>query len=130
MRRAYDYFFSVEAPNALELHKLAICCEQLGYRNEALAALEKAAVSDVDGCSVSQKLFDQMCGLVRFRLTNVHYIENPAYGALLTGVFAECRKTLPVGFAAFHLPWMLEFYTMSRQYRAAYELLKEFPGRA
>ena len=49
------------------------------------------------------------------------------YGEMLLAVFAECRRSLPIGYASFHLPWVLEWYTASRQYRLAYELIRDFP---
>ena len=68
-----------------------------------------------------------MCALVRYRLSHPDYLGHPAYGDALLQVFGECRRTLPIGYAAFHLPWVLEWHTASRQYRAAYELLRDFP---
>lgn len=44
-------------------------------------------------------------------------------------VFQDCQTQLPISFAAFHLPWVLEWYTANRQYRNAYELLRDFPIR-
>ena len=42
-------------------------------------------------------------------------------------VFHRCRRELPIGYAGFHLPWVLEWYTATRRYREACELLREFP---
>ena len=37
---AYRYFSALEEPTAMALHKLAICCEKLGRRDEAFSALD------------------------------------------------------------------------------------------
>ena len=37
------------------------------------------------------------------------------------------KMRLPIGYASFHLPWVLEWYTATRQYRLAYELSRDFP---
>ena len=50
-------------------------------------------------------------------------------GEALLAAFARCREELPIGFAAFHLPWVLEWLTANRQYRAAFELERDFPLR-
>ena len=69
-----------------------------------------------------------MCRVVRYRLNHPDYLRDPAYGAMLTDCFARLRQGLPQGYAAFHLPWLEEWYTANRQYKQALELLKEFPG--
>ena len=56
------------------------------------------------------------------------YLENAEYGRLLQLCFERCRRELPAGFAAFHLPWMLEWLTATRQYKQAYELMLDFPA--
>lgn len=43
-------------------------------------------------------------------------------------VWARLRRELPMGYAAFHLPWLEQWYTANRQYKQALELLLEFPG--
>ena len=124
---AYAWFSSVKEPTALELHKLAICCEKLGRRAEALAALEKA---DALAAELPYgPLVVQGCGLVRCRLEHPDYLQCPEYGEQLLDFFVRCRSELPVGYASFHLPWVLEWHTAARQYRAAYELLRGFPTR-
>lgn len=119
---AYDYFAAVEQPTRLDLHKLAICCEKLGRREQALAALDRAGSMPDD-----DRLSAQMCELVRFRLEHEDYLRRAEYGQALLQVFGECRRTRPIGYAAFHLPWVLEWYSAARQYRAAYELIRDFP---
>lgn len=122
---AYAWFSSVKEPTALELHKLAICCEKLGRRGEALDALGRA--EELAAGLPDDGLAAQMCALVRFRLEHADYLQSPEYGKQLLALFARCRKELPVGYASFHLPWVLEWHTAARQYRAAYELLHDFP---
>ena len=68
-----------------------------------------------------------MCALVRFRLEQPAYLADDAYGSLLMECFEACRRQLPMGYASFHLPWVLEWLTASRQYKRAYELLLDFP---
>ena len=122
---AYRYFSSLEAPSVMGLHKLAVCCEKLGRTEEALAALERA--KDMPSEYPPTALAQQLCALVRFRLEHTNYLHCTEYGEMLLAVFAECRRSLPIGYASFHLPWVLEWYTASRQYRLAYELIRDFP---
>lgn len=124
---AYAYFAQVQQPAIMDLHKLAICCEKLGRRGEALAALDRA--EGMEAAYPDLQLSRQMCGLVRFRLEHEDYLQCPQYGEQLLHVYRECRRKMPIGYAAFHLPWVLEWHTAARQYRAAYELLRDFPIR-
>ena len=120
---AYTYFSALSEPGLLELHKLAIASERTGRRGEALRALERAEGLD---CWLPDDLGRQLCELVRFRLEHEGYLENAEYGRLLQLCFERCRRELPAGFAAFHLPWMLEWLTATRQYKQAYELMRDF----
>ena len=122
---AYTYFSALQNPSMMDLHKLAVCCEKLEKREEALNALEQADKMESD--YPPTELAKRMCGLVRFRLENGDYLRLPEYGEELLSVFAQCRKKLPIGYASFHLPWVLEWYTATRQYRLAYELSRDFP---
>ena len=115
---------------ALDLHKLAVCCEALGRRDEALAAIDRVATARREERSeVSDELARKLCSLVRFRLENPDYLRRGEYGDALLDAFSRCRAELPIGFAAFHLPWVLEWHTANRQYRAAFELERDFPLR-
>lgn len=118
-REAYGYFHELEDPDAMDLHKLAVCCEGLGLRDEALGALARVCTDD--------DLVAQMCSVVRMRLEYADYLRRPEYGRELLGVFERLRAERPIGYAAFHLPWVLEWLTANRQYRAAYELARDFP---
>lgn len=119
---AYGYFSALDDPGVLALHKLAICCEKTGRTAEALAALERAEAAEQRSEAV-----EKMLAVVRFRLAHPDYLHCDAYGALLLDCFACCRTRLPQGYAAFHLPWVVEWYTAARQYKKVCELLTEFP---
>lgn len=121
---AYRYFSALEEPTAMALHKLAICCEKLGRRDEAFSALNRAAA--VEDTHMPAGLAGEMLSLVRRRLENSDYLRDADYGAALLSCFERCRRELPIGYAAFHLPWVLEWYAANRQYKLAYELMNEF----
>ena len=122
---AYKYFSAVREPRLMDLHKLAICCEKLGRREEALAALDAAEAAEET--YIPAELAGEMLRLVRCRLENPDYLHDADYGAALLDCFERCRRELPIGYAGFHLPWLLEWYTANRQYKLAYELMNEFP---
>lgn len=122
---AYRYFSALEEPTAMALHKLAICCEKLGRRDEAFSALNRAAA--VEDTHMPAGLAEEMLSLVRRRLENPDYLRDADYGAALLDCFERCRRELPIGYAAFHLPCVLEWYAAARQYKPAYELMNEFP---
>lgn len=122
---AYGYFSALDDPSVLALHKLAICCEKTGRTAEALAALERAEA--VETAEQRSEAVEKMLAVVRFRLAHPDYLHCDAYGALLLDCFTCCRTRLPQGYAAFHLPWVVEWYTAARQYKKVCELLTEFP---
>lgn len=122
---AYQYFSNLSNPSALDLHKLAICCEKLGNRQAALDTLEQVHTTDYN--FPEKEIMDKMCELVRFRLTHPDYLSDTGYGELLLDTFAEIRQNLPAGYAAFHLPWVLEWYREHRLYKDAFQLLMNFP---
>lgn len=125
--KSYGYFAALEAPDAMALHKLAICCEKLGKPQEALAALDRAKDAPTWG-EIPGDLRKLLCDLVRYRLEHPDYLQQEAYGSLLLTCFHRCRRELPVGYAQFHLPWMVDWYTARRQYREVFQLLRDFPG--
>lgn len=122
---AYGYFSALNDPSVLALHKLAICCEKTGRTAEALAALERAEA--VETAEQRSEAVEKMLAVVRFRLAHPDYLHCDAYGTLLLDCFTCCRTRLPQGYAAFHLPWVVEWYTAARQYKKVCELLTEFP---
>lgn len=127
-QEAYDALIRLGAESAMELHKLAVACELLGRRDEALAALERAEDPTVPSPEPVRGLAGRICGLVRYRLEHPDYLERPEYGAELMELFETMRRELPIGYASFHLPRVLEWLRARRMYRQAYELLLDFPG--
>lgn len=121
---AYEYFAALEKLSASDLHKLAVCCELLGKKEEALCALEKAKIAGAEAETVKD-VTDKACGLIRYRLLHENYLSDAAYGNMLLEHFELCRKTMPIGYAKFHLSRVLEWFTANRQYKQAYELLAE-----
>lgn len=124
---AYAWFSEQTQPSLMCLHKLAVCCEKTGRREEALRALTQAEGMDSDEPERSVAL--RLLRLVRYRLEHPDYLSRDEYGSLLLDTFDRLRKELPSGYAIFHLPWMLEWYKATRQYRKACELLEKFPGK-
>lgn len=123
---AYDYFSKLTDLSAFSLHKLAVCCEKLGKKEEAFEALHKEHAAEAD-TKENKVLADMACELVEFRLLHEDYLSNLEYGKMLLDFFDTCRKQMPIGYAKFHLPWVLEWYTANRQYKQAFELLRDFP---
>ncbi len=121
---ACAYFSALENPGRMALHKLAICCEKLGRPDEARAALARARAAACD--YPPEPLSQQICDIVAFRLDHPDYLQREEYGVLLLGCFRTMRRELPAGYASFHLPWVLEWYTANRRYKEAYELTREF----
>lgn len=125
--KAYAFFSSLPDPNGLSLHKLAVCCEKLGRPQEALSALERAETAIRE--EEKGELLGKLCVVVRFRLEHPDYLSCPEYGERLLGCFDYLQKKAPIGFAAFHLPWVLEWYRANRQYKLACDLLADFPAK-
>lgn len=125
---AYAYFSALDEPNAIAAHKLAIACEKLGKREEALAAIERGEEAADSTVLPTPGLARAMLGLVRYRLEHEGYLNDPAYGTLLLETFEQIRRDLPQGFAEFHLPWVLEWHRAHRQYKEAMQLLLDFPS--
>ena len=119
--KALPYFASLPRPGFLDLHKLAICHEQLGHREQALTAVQQAEPM------ASGEMEQRMLALVRYRLEHPDYLHDDTYGAQLLDCFQRLRDTYPMGFTRFHLPWVLAWYKANRQYRQACRLLEEFP---
>ena len=127
-QEAYDALTKLGAESAMELHKLAAACELLGRREEALAVLDRAESPTVPSSEPARSLAPRICGLVRYRLEHPDYLERQEYGAELMELFETMRRELPIGYASFHLPRVLEWLRARRMYRQAYELLLDFPG--
>lgn len=118
----YRYFSALENPDVLELHKLAVCCEALGKKEEAFLALDKAETLES-----TTPLKEELCYLVRYRLEHPDYLHDPIYGELLLDTYKKIATDLSFGFKRFHLRWVMEWLTANRQYRKAYEILNSFP---
>lgn len=125
---AYKWFSAQTSPTLMSLHKLAICCEKTGRREEALRALDRAA--GMDSAEVEHDLAQQLLELVRYWLEHPDYLSRDEYGSLLLDCFDRLQSELPFGYTAFHLPWVLEWYKATRQYKKACELLEKFPAKA
>ena len=128
---AYAYFAAVADPCNMDLHKLAICLEKQGRAQEAMDVLDRVSAARADWPDpkedeLEHKWIESMCELVRFRLEHADYLRRPEYGDRLISLFEEMQGELPHGFVLFHLPWVEEWYTASRQYKQAYELKKQF----
>ena len=121
---AYTWFSGQEQPTLMALHKLAICCEKTGRREEALRALTRAEAMDID--EIDRVLALRLLQLVRYRLEHPDYLTRNEYGTLLLDSFDRLRNELPLGYALFHLPWVLEWYKANRQYKKACELLEAY----
>lgn len=119
---AYTYFANLVEPGAMDLHKLAVCCEALGKTEEAIAALDRA-----ESLEPHIPLEKEICKLVRYRLEHQDYLHDTDYGELLMGTYEKIKKELPHGFARFHLPWVTQWLTVNRKYRKAFEVLRDFP---
>ena len=125
---AYSWFSEQKQPTPMSLHKLAICCEKTGRLEEAFCALKRAEGMGPD--EPERALALQLLQLVRYRLEHPDYLSRDEYGLLLSDCFDRIRKELPSGYALFHLPWMLEWYKATRQYKRACELLEKFPDKS
>ena len=124
--KARAYFESIPEPSRMDLHKLSICYEKLGMRSEALDALHRAHdAAPYDW--MPDNLDSRMLDLVEYRLIHPEYLKDDTYGEMLADAFEKMRVHLPFGYAAFHLGWMLEWYESNRQYRQAYQLMRDFP---
>lgn len=127
--KALAYFASLDAPTALDLHKLAVCLEKLGRPQEALRALDRAAQTakaDPYGADDLPPAWPaRLCALVRYRLEHPGYLKEAAYGQMLNETWQAMQRELPHGFVLFHRPWMEEWYVSNRQYKQAYELRRE-----
>lgn len=121
--RALPLLEAVGTPDALCCHKLAIALERLGRREEALEAVEKGRA--LEACSTAEPAIKEMLDLVEYRLNNPDYLKDKTYSALMEETFALLRRTMPVGFVRFHLPYYLEVLESERRYKEAYRLVLE-----
>ena len=110
----------------MALHKLAVCEEKLGRKEDALRTLDRVhetpALHAGHGDFPDHAWIERMCDLIRYRLEHPGYLRDAAYGEMLLSAYADMEKELPHGYALFHQPWMEEWYVANRQYKQAYEL--------
>lgn len=124
--KAHAYFSTLEEPYAMALHKLAVCEEKLGRREDALRTLDRVretpALHAGNADFPDHAWIERMCDLIRYRLEHPDYLRDACYGEMLLSAYADMEKELPHGYALFHQPWMEEWYVANRQYKQAYEL--------
>ena len=126
-KEAKDILSELAEPSALTLHKLAICNEKLGCTKEALQCLDAAVEAKTD--MMSREEIRELCSVVRYRLEHPDYLRREEYGEMLLKLFSMLRASLPHGYAAFHFPYVLEWYKANRQYKQALELTADFPNQ-
>lgn len=109
-------------------HKLSLCYERLGRKEEALAALEQAEAAplgELPGDPVAvREAFGQMCKVVRFRLEDPNYLKNQDYGTCLLSCIQRLGELFHMNFIRSHVPYLEEWYVANRQYQKAYDILR------
>lgn len=124
IQEAYALLDASPQEDLLYFHKLALCLEKLGRPDEARRALERAR--EDRSSPVSTPAHRALLEPVQYRLDHPNYLEDRAYAALMSDVFAQVRAQLPDGFARAQLPYMLEVLEAERRYKDAYHLSMEF----
>lgn len=125
-KEAYAYFSSVKKHSSISLHKLAICYEKLGDSKQALKAIQKAIKQNDHNLEFAY-IYDEMYELVKYRLEHPNYLQDELYGKRVMQCFKDCKKHLPIGFASFHLPYVIEWYKANRKYKDAFDIYESFP---
>ena len=123
-------YFEKDYEYAVELIKkgLAYVCELTPEEFKANRGdIGIPAVSPYRDRPVEESLAREMLALVRCRLEREDCLHDPGYGERLLACFRRIRRELPVGYARFHRPWVLEWYKANRQYREAVRLFEDFP---
>ena len=83
---AYEYFSKLSEPSAQSLHKLAICCEKLGKKEEASAAIEKekSAKSDYEKlCTIISETPDSCVFVLSFDALEISVKKNKKFDTLM-----------------------------------------------
>ena len=109
---AHAWFSWQEQPTLMALHKLAICCEK-DRAARSTARIDAGGGHGHD--EIDRTLALRLLRLVRYRLEHPDYLTRNEYGTLLLDSFDRLRNELPLGYALFHLPWVLEWYKATRQ---------------
>ena len=100
----------------------------VGIRAALTAAGKTPAIAGIDISKSILRLAAKREKQVEFAVASCYHLPFANETAdLLLDCFACCRTRLPQGYAAFHLPWVGEWYTAARQYKKLCELLTEFP---
>ena len=123
--RAYQEYRSMDAAYPMALHKLAVCQEQIGLKEEALQTLDRADALARESDDPKDQWAKRMCQLVRYRLEHPDYLKEADYGAMLLTLYQDMQKELSNGYALFHQKWVEEWYVANRQYKQAYELKRK-----
>ena len=123
--KAYESYVGTNADYPMALHKLAVCQEQIGLKEEALQTLARADELAANRNETEDRWARRMCGLVRYRLEHADYLRDAEYGSMLLGMYQDMQKELSNGYALFHRRWVEEWYVANRQYKQAYELQKK-----
>ena len=123
--RAYQEYRSMDAAYPMALHKLAVCQEQIGLKEEALQTLDRADALARESDDPKDQWAKRMCQLVRYRLEHPDYLKEADYGAMLLSLYQDMQKELSNGYALFHQKWVEEWYVATRQYKQAYELKRK-----
>ncbi len=129
--KAYEEYKSMDTEYPMTLHKLAICQEQIGLKENALETLDRVDVLAAGSEDAKDKWAKRMCDLVRYRLTHPDYLKEAPYGDMLLAMYRDMQKELSNGYALFHQRWVEEWYVANRQYKQAYELKRkiDFPAK-
>ena len=123
--KAYQAYMSMDAAYPMMLHKLAVCQEQIGLKEEALQTLDRADALARESDDPEDQWAKRMCQLVRYRLEHPDYLKEADYGAMLLTLYQDMQKELSNGYALFHQKWVEEWYVANRQYKQAYELKRK-----
>lgn len=110
----------------ISYQKYAICFEKMGEKKKALNTIHKAYPL-LEKEKTKGNVYRLMLEVVEYRLKHLDYLKQEEYGKLLLKCFEECKKELPIGFAGFHLPWLMEWYISNRMYKDAFEIYESFP---
>jgi len=123
VRSAWRYFSCLEEPDRMDLHKLAVCQERLGMKEEALKTVHLAYGRE---SNLPEDVSRRMLEVVEYRLTHPDFLHDPDYMELLECCMKELEP-MPKGFAQFHAPELIACYSANRRYKDAMRLMRDFP---
>lgn len=125
---ALRHFLENPWEEGMYYHKLALCYERLGRKEEALEVLERAETAPLGELpgdpAVVREVFLQMCSLVRFRLEDPNYLKNQRYGESLMSCVQRLGELFHMNFVRAHASYLEEWYVANRQYQKAYDVLR------